>query len=111
MVRAIARQLYLLTMEGIKFDQSTSSWRRDQTYIDNSVPIFPYSKVGEPNTMFNPVPIKAAYQISAHKPTKEELTSSAKMSNEEGHAQPQPLTKEGCKTAGMKWNDQSNVCG
>jgi hypothetical protein len=31
----------------------------DQTYIDNSVPIFPYSRVGEPNTMFNPVPIKA----------------------------------------------------
>ena len=33
------------------------------------------------------------------------------MGKEEGHAQPQPLTKEGCKTAGMKWNDQSNVCG
>ena len=44
----------------------------DQTYIDNSVPIFPYSKVGEPNTMFNPVPIKAAHRI-ADKPTKEEL--------------------------------------
>ena len=42
----------------------------DQTYIDNSVPIFPYSNVGEPNTMFNPVPIKAAHRISAHKPTK-----------------------------------------
>jgi hypothetical protein len=37
----------------------------DQTYIDNSVPIFPYSRVGEPNTMFNPVPIKAAHRISA----------------------------------------------
>ena len=24
---------------------------------------------------------------------------------------PQPLTKEDCKMAGMKWNDQSNVCG
>jgi hypothetical protein len=38
------------------------------------------------------------------------------MGKEEGHAQPQPLTKEGCKTAGiktagMKWSDQSNVCG
>jgi hypothetical protein len=44
----------------------------NQTYIDNSVPIFPYSKVGEPNTMFNPVPIKAAHRISADKPTKEE---------------------------------------
>ena len=33
------------------------------------------------------------------------------MGKEEGHAPPQPLTKEDCKTAGMKWNDQSNVCG
>jgi hypothetical protein len=46
----------------------------EQTYIDNSVPLFPYSRVGEPNTMFNPVPIKAAHRISAHKPTKEERT-------------------------------------
>ena len=36
---------------------------------------------------------------------------SAKMGKEEGPAQPQPLTKEGCKTAGMTWNDQANVCG
>jgi hypothetical protein len=39
---------------------------------------------------------------------------SAKMGKEEGtHAQPgaQPLTKEACKKAGLKWNDQSNVCG
>jgi hypothetical protein len=39
---------------------------------------------------------------------------SAKMGKEEGtHAQPgaQPLTKEDCKKAGLKWNDQSNVCG
>jgi hypothetical protein len=36
----------------------------DETYIGNSVPIFPYSKVGEPNTMFNSVPIKAAHRIS-----------------------------------------------
>ena len=34
------------------------------------------------------------------------------MGKEEGHAQPpQPLTREDCKTAGMKWNDQANVCG
>ena len=32
----------------------------------------------------------------------------AKMGKEEGA---QPLTKESCKTAGMKWNEQSNVCG
>ena len=38
----------------------------DGTFVDNSIPIFPYSKVGEPNTIFNPVPIKTAYQISAH---------------------------------------------
>ena len=38
---------------------------------------------------------------------------SAKMGKEEGHAQTgaQPLTRQDCKTAGMKWNDQSNVCG
>ena len=38
---------------------------------------------------------------------------SAKMGKEEGHAQtgPQPLTRQDCKTAGMKWNDQANVCG
>ena len=37
----------------------------------------------------------------------------AKMGKEEGHAQtgPQPLTRQDCKTAGMKWNDQANVCG
>jgi hypothetical protein len=33
----------------------------DQTYIADSVPIFPYSKLGEPNTMFNSVPIRAAH--------------------------------------------------
>jgi hypothetical protein len=43
--------------------------------------------------------------------TKKDTEESAKMGKEEGNAQPQPLTKEGCKTAGMKWNDQSNVCG
>ena len=32
----------------------------------------------------------------------------AKVGKEEGA---QPLTKQGCKTAGMKWNEQSNVCG
>ena len=41
---------------------------------------------------------------------KKDTAESAKVGNEEGRAQPQPLTKEGCKTAGMKWNDQSNVC-
>ena len=35
------------------------------------------------------------------------------MGKEEGHAQTgaQPLTRQDCKTAGMKWNDQANVCG
>jgi hypothetical protein len=33
----------------------------EATYLTNSIPIFPYSKTGEPNTMFNPVPIKAAH--------------------------------------------------
>ena len=42
---------------------------------------------------------------------KRNTEESAKMGKEEGHAQPQPLTKQGCKTAGMTWNDQSNVCG
>ena len=39
---------------------------------------------------------------------------SAKRGKEEGataQSGAQPLTKEGCKTAGMKWNYQSNVCG
>jgi hypothetical protein len=45
--------------------------------------------------------------------TKKNTEESAKMGKEEGHAQtgPQPLTRQDCKTAGMKWNDQSNVCG
>ena len=34
----------------------------DVTYLEKAVPIFPYSRVGEPNTMFNLVPIKAAQQ-------------------------------------------------
>ena len=51
--------------------------------------------------------VLGAERANAKKDTEE----SAKMGKEEGHAQPQPLTKEGCKTAGMKWNDQSNVCG
>jgi hypothetical protein len=45
---------------------------------------------------------------------KKATEGSAKMRKEEGtHAQPgaQPLTKEDCKKAGRKWNDQSNVCG
>jgi hypothetical protein len=32
------------------------------TYVSGSVPLFPYSKAGEPNTMFNPLPIKAAHR-------------------------------------------------
>ena len=51
--------------------------------------------------------VLGAEKANAKKDTEE----SAKMGMEEGHAQPQPLTKEGCSTAGMKWNDQSNVCG
>jgi len=38
----------------------------------------------------------------------------SKMGKEEGtHVQSgaQPLTKKACETAGMKWNDRSNVCG
>ena len=38
----------------------------DETFINGSITFFPYSKVGGPNTFFNPVPIKAAYQNSAH---------------------------------------------
>lgn len=33
----------------------------ENTFIRDSVPIFPYSKVGEPNTVFNPIPIGAAH--------------------------------------------------
>ena len=42
-----------------------------------------------------------------------EARAGAKKGKEEGHAQTgaQPLTRQDCKTAGMKWNDQSNVCG
>jgi hypothetical protein len=35
----------------------------ETTYLAESIPIFPYSKIGEPNTMFNPVPIKAAHRV------------------------------------------------
>lgn len=42
----------------------------EQTFIENSVPLFPYSRVGEPNTMFNTVPIKAAHRVSAARPVK-----------------------------------------
>jgi len=47
------------------------------------------------------------------KAKKEDAEEPAKMGKEEGHAQTgaQPLTRQDCKTAGMKWNDQSNVCG
>ena len=33
----------------------------EETFISGSVPIYPYSKIGEPNTMLNPVPIAAAW--------------------------------------------------
>src|SRR5450755_3729449 len=36
----------------------------DQSYLDGSVPIFPYSRVGEPNSMLNATPIKAAHAVS-----------------------------------------------
>jgi hypothetical protein len=32
----------------------------DESYLESAVPIFPYSRAGGPNSMFNPVPIKAA---------------------------------------------------
>ena len=36
-----------------------------------------------------------------------------KMGKEGARTQPgaQPLTKEDCKKAGLKWNDKGNVCG
>jgi len=45
---------------------------------------------------------------------KKAIEGLAKMGKEEEtHAQPgaQPLTKEDCKKAGMKWDDRANVCG
>jgi hypothetical protein len=39
----------------------------DQTYIDSSAPIFPFSTIGEPNTIFNSVPIRAAHGASTKK--------------------------------------------
>jgi hypothetical protein len=36
----------------------------DGTFFSEAVPIFPYSRQAEPNTMFNPVPIKAAHRAS-----------------------------------------------
>jgi hypothetical protein len=44
---------------------------------------------------------------------KREARNARKNTAESGHTQPgaQPLTKDDCKTAGMKWNEQSNVCG
>jgi hypothetical protein len=34
----------------------------DNTFLSEAVPIFPYSRLGEPNTMFNPAPIKAGHR-------------------------------------------------
>ena len=45
---------------------------------------------------------------------KKNTEESAKRGKEEeatAQSGAQPLTKEGCETAGMKWNYQSNVCG
>ena len=36
----------------------------DETYVEDSIPIFKYSDIGEPNTMFNPMAIKAAHGAS-----------------------------------------------
>jgi hypothetical protein len=33
----------------------------EDTFVKKSIPIFGYSKIGEPNTMFNLTPIKAAH--------------------------------------------------
>lgn len=33
----------------------------EENYLTASVPLFPYSRTGEPDTLFNPVPIKAAH--------------------------------------------------
>ena len=49
--------------------------------------------------------------LGAEKANAKKDEGSAKIGTEKGDAQPQPLTKEGCKTAGLKWKDQSNVCG
>jgi hypothetical protein len=53
--------------------------------------------------------VLGAEKANAKKDTEE----SAEMGKEEGHAQTgaQPLTRQDCKTADMKWNDQANVCG
>lgn len=32
----------------------------EETYLRDSIPVFPYSKTGDPNSIFNPTPIKAA---------------------------------------------------
>jgi len=45
---------------------------------------------------------------------KKAIEGSAQMGKEEAHHAPpgsQPLTRGECDKAGLKWNDQSNVCG
>jgi hypothetical protein len=45
---------------------------------------------------------------------KKATEGSAQMGKEEAHHAPpgsQPLTRGECDKAGLKWNDQSNVCG
>lgn len=36
----------------------------DEEFTAGSVPLFPFSRTGEPNTLFNPVPITVAHQRS-----------------------------------------------
>jgi hypothetical protein len=40
----------------------------DESFLEHAVPIFRYSQDGEPNTMFNPTPIKAAHEDAARDP-------------------------------------------
>ena len=37
----------------------------DQTFLSSSVPVFAYSKCGDPDTMYNPTPITAARRLPA----------------------------------------------
>ena len=76
-LRALIQSEGLLTFRGhspghcasslIKDDAASKMWAvnivigdEDDTFVTDAVPIFPYSKINEPNTLFNPTPIKAA---------------------------------------------------
>jgi len=52
-------------------------------------------------------------QREARAAAKKHIEESTKMGKEEGNAQngPQPPTRQERNKAGMKWNDQGNVCG